>query len=67
MKKKLYRYNAWKTNDNFEPIEGTDRILTGPSKRWIVKHLASEEGVEYKNDIMMVKCKDDTLWFVSKI
>ena len=28
-----HKYNAWKAKSNGEPIEGTDRILTGVSKR----------------------------------
>jgi hypothetical protein len=34
------KYNAWKAKSNGEPIERTDRILTGVSKRAIIKHLA---------------------------
>ncbi len=66
-KKQQYRYQAWKANPNCDPIEGTDRILTGTSKRAILQHLAHEEGVEHNHNDMSVKCKDGTMWFVSKL
>ena len=62
-----HKYNAWKAKSNGDTIEGTDRILTGVSKRMIIKHLAFEEGVEYQHNDMIVKCKDGTIWCVSKI
>ena len=61
------RYNAWKAKSNGDPIEGTDRILTGVSKRAIIKHLAFEEGVEHQHNDMIVRCKDGTVWCVSQI
>lgn len=61
------KYNAWKAKPNCDPIEGTDRILTGVSKRAIIKHLAFEEGVEHQHNDMIVRCKDGNIWFVSKI
>lgn len=64
---KTHKYNAWKAKSNGEPIEGTDRILTGVSKRSIIKHLAFEEGVEYQHNDMIVRCKDGTTWCVSQI
>ena len=39
----LNRYNVCKTNKNCEPIEGSDRIITGVSRRAIATHLANEE------------------------
>lgn len=53
-----FKYNAWKADTHCEPIEGTDRIISGVSKRAVLKHLAYEEGVEYKHGNMTVKCKD---------
>lgn len=61
------RYNAWKSNQKGEPIEGTDRILTGSSKRSILKHLAYEEGVEHQHNDVIIRCQDGTTWHVSKI
>lgn len=63
----MNRYNAWKAKPNCEPIEGTDRILTGVSKRAILKHLAYEEKVEYQHNDMIVRCKDGNMWCVTKI
>ena len=62
-----HKYNAWKAKSNCEPIEGTDRIFTGVSKRSIIKHLAFEEGVEHHHNDMIVRCKDGTVWCVSQI
>lgn len=64
--KTVHKYNAWKAKSNGEPIEGTDRILLGVSLRMVIKHLANEEGVEYNHNDMIVRCKDTTLWCVSK-
>ena len=61
------KYNAWKALPNGEPVEGTDKILVGVSKRAIMKHLAYEEGVEYKHNDLSVLCKDGTTWHASKI
>lgn len=58
------RYTAWKTDSNLEPIEGTDRILKGSSRKSIVKHIAYEEGVTYKEGDILVRCKDGNIWFV---
>ena len=44
-----------------------DRVFTGKSKRDVIKHLAFEEGVEHKHNDVIVKCKDGTIWCVSKI
>jgi hypothetical protein len=67
MKSQLNRYNAWKADSKCEPIPDTDRVFTGKSKRAVVKHLAYEEGVENMHNDILVKCKDGTTWFVSKI
>jgi len=63
----MKRYVAWKSTPDCAPIEGTDRFLSGISKRAILEHLAFEEGVEYQHNDMIVMCKDDTFWSVSQI
>ena len=65
--KKQYKYNAWKAKPNCDPIEGTDKILSGTSKRATLDHLAFEEGVKRGHNEMLVRCNDGMLWFVSKI
>lgn len=55
---------AWKTDSKLEPIEGTDRTLKGSSIKSIVKHIAYEEGVTYKEGDISVRCKDGNIWFV---
>ena len=62
-----HKYNAWKAKSNGDPIEGTDRIFTGISKRAVIKHLAFQEGVKSRHNDMMVRCKDGTVWHVSRI
>lgn len=61
------KYNAWKVNSDSNPIEGSDRTLRAKSKRAVIKHLAFEEGVEHQHNDMVVRCKDGTMWCVSKI
>jgi len=63
----IKKYNAWKANSNGDPIEGTDKILTGVSKRAIIKQLADEEGVKHNHNDMIVRLKDGTFWCVSQI
>lgn len=41
----MKKYNVWKADSNGNPIEGTDRVISGISKRAMIKHLAHEEGV----------------------
>lgn len=65
--KKQYKYNAWKADSFCNPIEGTDRILIGESKRRIIQHLAFEEGVKHQHNDMLVRCKDGTMWCVEKL
>ena len=63
----MKRYNAWKADEKCNPIEGTDRILVGQSKRAVIKHLADEEGVKHQHNDMIVRCKDGTIWCVSQL
>ena len=61
------KYEAWKAKPNCEPIEGTERIILGKSKREVIGYLAYEEGVEHKHNDMIVRCKDGTIWCAHKI
>jgi hypothetical protein len=63
----MKKYNAWKANSKCEPIEGTDRILLGENKRNVLRHLAYEEGVEYKHGDLIVKLPNGEMWCVSII
>jgi len=65
--KTQHKYNVWKAESNGDPIEGTDKIYIGVSKRAIIKHLAFEEGVEHQHNDMIVRCKDGRIWCVSQI
>lgn len=61
------RYNAWKSQGNCEPIEGTDRTLEAKTKRLAIRHLAYEEGIKWEYNDMQVICKDGTRWNIQKI
>lgn len=61
-----YKYNAWKTLSNGDPIEGTDRIFRAESKRNVMKALAFEEGVTQPHGSLIVRCNDGTMWCASK-
>jgi hypothetical protein len=58
------KYHAWRANSKCEPIDGTDRFLMGSNRKSIVKHLAQEEGVPYKEGDILVKCTNGDIWFV---
>jgi hypothetical protein len=62
------KYHAWKAKaSTCEPIEGTDRILKGKSKRAVLDHLAYEENVVRQHYSLVVRCTDGTFWCVSEI
>ena len=61
------RYMSWKTNSNLDPIEGTDRVLKGSNIKSILRYLAHEEGVSYKEGDIMVKCDNGDRWAVRYI
>lgn len=63
----INRYNVWLADSKCTPIEGTDRIITGPSQRWIMRHLAYENGVEYKPNMLIVRLPNGNFWNASKI
>lgn len=57
-------YNVWKTDSNGNPIDGSDRILTGSNLYSILKHLAYEEGVLIKETDLFVRCENGEIWHV---
>ena len=61
------KYQVWKTDSKCEPINGTDRVMSGSNRKSVVKHLAYEEGVTYKEGDILVKCKNGDIWFVRNI
>lgn len=64
--RELKKYVAWKADQNCNPIDGTDRIFSGVSKRTIIKHLAYEEKVLHNHNDMVVRLTDGTMWCVSE-
>lgn len=63
----MNKYNCWKVNCKCEPIPGTDRIIIGPSKRWILRQLAFEENVPYSHNDMIIKLPNGDMWCVQQI
>ena len=62
------KINVWKCDKNLESIFGTDRILVGPSKRWVMKHVASEEGDNVLSvGVGIVRLKNGESWVGSII
>ena len=57
---------AWKATSLGEPIEGTDRMFRGISKRSVIKHLAYEEGVDWKHNDMIVRLPNGDNWCVTQ-
>jgi len=60
------KYNAWKSDSNGNPIEGTDRIFTGKSTRSFLKHIAYEEGIEHNHNDVLVRLKNGDMWQYQK-
>ncbi len=63
----MKKFNAWKAKSNCDPIEGTDRLFTGNSKRDVLQHLAYEEGVEHNRNDMVVILPNGDMWCVSQL
>ena len=57
-------YNVWKTDFELNPIDGTDRVLTGSNLYNVLKHLAYDEGVTVKQSDLFVTCKNGNVWIV---
>lgn len=62
VKNKTNKFLCWKSKTNGEPIEGTDRILSAPSKRWAIKHLAFELGVKIEEGDLIIKLPSGEYW-----
>lgn len=67
VKTDVKKFNVWKANSNGEPIEGTDRTITGPCKRDILGFLAYEEGVDHLRSNMVVKLPNGDYWCASQM
>jgi len=62
----MKKFNVWKTTPNGDPIEGTDKIYTGPSKRWIIKHIAYENNVKIRTGALIVKLPNGEMFCASE-
>ena len=60
------KYNVWKTDSKCNPIEGTDKIMRAPSKRWLMNHIAYENGVEILHGSLIVRLPNGDMWTATK-
>ncbi len=60
-------YNTWEAEPNGDPIEGTDKIYSGISKRAVIKHIAYERGVKIDEGDQSVKLENGNRIFAIKI
>jgi hypothetical protein len=64
----LKRYNVWETDGNCNPIERSDKIFSGRSKRAVLKHLAYVNcDKTYQHHSMCVNLPGGHKLFVQKI
>lgn len=64
VKETIKRYPCWKADSKGNPIEGTDRIIVGTSKRSVVRHLAHESTVDWKQGDLLVRLANGDCWCV---
>ena len=66
-KSQINKYNIWKTDSKGEPIENSDRILTGPSLRWIMRQIAYENDVTITPGGLVVRLENGDMFVGQKI
>lgn len=60
-------YNVWRSKPNCEPIEGTDKVYSGKSKRSVMKHVAWENKVEINEGDIIVRLPNGEFFSCSLI
>jgi len=58
----MLKFNVWKVNKDGNPIEGTDKIMTATSLRWLMRHIAYMEGVELRLGSKIVRLPNGEMW-----
>ena len=66
-KQEQYKYYAWLSDKDSNPIEGSDRIISGPSKRWILEMIAYENKVEHLHNSPIVRLPNGDVWCVRRL
>lgn len=63
------KYYVWRSNIDCSPIEGTGKIYVGPNKRWVMKHVAYENGIEIKpgDGLGIVRLPNGEMYSATKI
>lgn len=59
----MKKYVAWKEDKDGNYIS-EDRIFTAPSINYVFSTLASEEGVKYDNNRVLLRLPNGDIWFV---
>ena len=60
----MRNYTPFKADSKGNPIEGTDRIFTGESRRKCLSLLAFEEGIKLNPNDICVRLPNGDSWFV---
>ena len=64
------KYHISKTDKDDNKDENYNRVLEGPNRRWIMKHLANEHGLtisDVKASSGLLKLNDGSMLFVTLI
>lgn len=61
MEKTKNKYLAWKVNSKGDQIS-KDRILSGPSIKYIFSLLATEEGIDYNDQRILLRLPNGNTW-----
>lgn len=57
----MNKYNAWLSDSDCNPIDGTDRIILAKSRRDVMKYIASEYGIKLSGN-KILKLPDGKIW-----
>ncbi len=63
-------YHISKTDKDYNTLEDYNRVLEGPNRRWIMKHLANENKVvitDSQASLSVLKLNDETMLFITQI
>ncbi len=60
------KYNVWLADANCNPIEGTDKYYWGRSARWVMQHVAAENGIKIKQGALIVRLPNGNAYYCQK-
>ena len=61
---KQKKYSVWLADARCNPIDGTDRVMIGPSIKYVLKYLAYEENVIFQGWESSIKLANGNRWCV---